>query len=378
MRTDCDILVVGGGFYGCMIAAHLRQRHTRVQLIEAGAQLLGRASYANQARVHQGYHYPRSLVTGFRSRANYERFRQHFSDCLFADFQHLYAIGREFSKVSAAQFELFCRRIGAPLQPAPRELARLFHPSTIEAVYLVEEVAFDASKLRQRMQQTLAAAGVEISLNTRAIRLNASANGSLRVLAEGPSGAQDFQARQVFNCTYSGLNQLALASGLPTVALKQELAEMALVQVPTGWETLAVTVMCGPFFSLMPFPARGLHTLSHVRYTPHAAWPDPHPAGILTEAIFAQVERVSAFERMRRDAARYLPAIGECEYRDSLWEMKTILPANEADDGRPILFRAHAGVPNYHLVLGAKLDNVFDVFDQIDRLCDGGETAKVA
>ena len=26
--------------------------------------------------------------------------------------------------------------------------------------------------------------------------------------------------------------------------------------------------MCGPFFSAMPFPARGLHTLSHVRYTP--------------------------------------------------------------------------------------------------------------
>lgn len=378
MHTDCDVLVVGGGFYGCMIAAYLRQRYARVLLLEAGNQLLCRASYANQARVHQGYHYPRSLVTGFRSRANYERFRQHFPECLFTDFQHVYAIGREFSKVSAAQFELFCRRIGAPFQPAPGELARWFRSSSIEAVYLVEEVAFDACKLRQRMQQTLTTAGVDISLNTRAIRLNSLADGSLRVVVENAAGSQEIIAGQVFNCTYSNLNQLALASGLPTVALKQELAEMALVQVPSGWESLAVTVMCGPFFSLMPFPARGLHTLSHVRYTPHASWPDPHPDGITSEAIAAQFERVSAFERMRRDAARYVTAIADCDYRDSLWEIKTLLPANEVDDGRPILFRAHAGARNYHLVLGAKLDNVFDVFDQIDQLCDGGANAKVA
>src|SRR5262249_38409470 len=82
------------------------------------------------------------------------------------------------------------------------------------------------------------------------------------------------------------------------------------------------------------------------------------------------------FGHMRRDAARYLPALAEAEYVDSLWEVKTVLPVNESDDGRPILFQAHAGLPNFHCVLGAKIDNIFDVLDQIDLQTAPG--AKVA
>src|SRR5262249_37221803 len=52
---EYDVLVVGGGFYGCLIACHLRRRYPRVLLVEKQADLLERASYVNQARVHQGY-----------------------------------------------------------------------------------------------------------------------------------------------------------------------------------------------------------------------------------------------------------------------------------------------------------------------------------
>ena len=55
-----------------------------------------------------------------------------------------------------------------------------------------------------------------------------------------------------------------------------------------------------------------------------------------------------------------------------------MLPVNEADDGRPILFRPDAGLPNYHLVLGAKLDNVFDVLDRIDGLTGRSPLPQVA
>ena len=67
-----DALVVGGGFYGCGIAAALRQRHglARVLVVERETDLLARASYVNQARVHNGYHYPRSFMTAYRSRVS--------------------------------------------------------------------------------------------------------------------------------------------------------------------------------------------------------------------------------------------------------------------------------------------------------------------
>jgi hypothetical protein len=126
--------------------------------------------------------------------------------------------------------------------------------------------------------------------------------------------------------------------------------------------------MCGPFFSLMPFPPQGLHTLSHVRYTPHRSWVDsggPHhdPYEDLDRS-----PRQSNFSYMLRDAERYLPALRGCLHVDSLWEIKTVLPASEADDSRPILLRSHFGMPGLHCVLGAKIDNVYDALDEIERL----------
>ena len=50
--------------------------------------------------------------------------------------------------------------------------------------------------------------------------------------------------------------------------------------------------------------------------------------------------------------------------------MKTVLPRSEADDSRPILFRSHHGIPNYHVVMGGKIDNVYDVADELAKVVD--------
>ena len=65
-RNDIlDAVVIGGGFYGCAIAIYLvKQRGLKqVHLVEREPGILTRASYNNQARVHNGYHYPRSFTT---------------------------------------------------------------------------------------------------------------------------------------------------------------------------------------------------------------------------------------------------------------------------------------------------------------------------
>jgi hypothetical protein len=69
---------------------------------------------------------------------------------------------------------------------------------------------------------------------------------------------------------------------------------------------------------------------------------------------------------MVRDAARFLPMLNECRYEDSLWEIKSVLPRSEMDDSRPILFRRHHGLTNLHCVLGAKIDNIFDLLDELN------------
>jgi glycine/D-amino acid oxidase-like deaminating enzyme len=363
MGTECDAAVIGGGFFGCMTALRLSQQRRRVVVLEKHDRLLGRASYHNQARVHNGYHYPRSLTTALRSRLNFPRFVEQFGSCLERGFDQYYAVARQFSKVTATQFRNFFRRVGAPLGPAPPAVRRLFNEDLVEEVFRVTEYAFDAVRLRDLLQAWLAEAGVEVRTGTEVLRVQALPGGRLRVTLRGTA---ELAAGEVFNCTYAQTNQILNASGLPLVPLKQELTEMALVEVPDCLRKVGITVMCGPFFSVMPFPPRGLHSLSHVRYTPHDAWQEGPGQPVPASEEVSRRPRQTSFPWMVHDAARFVPILKECRYRDSLWEVKTVLPRNEADDGRPILFRRHHGLPNLHCVLGAKIDNVYDLLDEMD------------
>jgi hypothetical protein len=142
---------------------------------------------------------------------------------------------------------------------------------------------------------------------------------------------------------------------------------MALVEVPPSLKNVGVTVMCGPFFSFMPFPARGLHTFSHVRYTPHHAWHDKETE-IDNQRYFERVPKMTHFPYMQKDSQRYMPIVRHFVQHGSLWELKTILPQSEADDSRPILFKRDVGLPGLTCVLGGKIDNVYDMERELDAL----------
>lgn len=362
-----DAVVIGGGFYGCVIAVYLARERglRRIMLVEREASLMSRASYSNQARIHNGYHYPRSLTTAWRSRVNFPRFIEDWPQAAMADFLKVYAIARRGSKVTARQFERFCQEIGARLRPADRSVAELFHPALIERAYLVEEHAFDTRKLAAWADRELAACGVTVCTDTTAGSVKRTFDDSLAIVLEPrEAGPVNIRARYVFNCTYSGINQLGGDFRGIQAGVKHEVTEMALIQMPPILSGLGVTVMDGPYFSAMPFPARGLHTLSHVRYTPHFSWQDAQqhdPYGQL-----AQYDKQSRVGRMLRDAARYMPAMAQARYVDSLFEVKTVLLKNEGDDGRPILFERSRDLPNFYSVLGGKIDNIYDILERLD------------
>lgn len=360
-----DAVVLGGGFYGCAIAIHLaRQRRLRrVLVMESENALLTRASYHNQARVHNGYHYPRSFVTANRSRLNFPLFVRDWPSAVKGDFTKLYAVARRNSQVTARQFQRFCKEIGAPLEPAAADARALFDHSQIEAVFVAQEHVFDATALAQWARDELRAADVQVALGTKATEVCTAKTAGLKVTAVTGGVREEVQSRLVFNCTYSGLQQVRDGCDNTDIKLKHEIAEMALVQLRGELSRMGVTVMDGPFFSLMPFPPRQLHTLSHVRYTPHLYWQGAQ--GIDPYDRLRSYPRESRADRMVRDAARYMPAILDAKYVDSLFEVKTLSSRNESDDGRPILFEKHDALPGYYCVLGSKIDNIYDVLERL-------------
>ena len=365
-----DVAVIGGGFYGCAFALFAREQDERVVLIEKEADLLTRASYANQARVHHGYHYPRSVMTAQRSAINFPRFVEEFRACLDESFEMVYAIARD-SKVTADQFVRICERIQAPIKAAPDRYRQLFDDSLIERVFVVNEVAFDAVRLRALFKQKLEAMGVDVLHGGIVDKVIPCDEGHGLDVVMAPESSR-LCARRVINCAYAQINTILRNSGLPLVPLKHEISELPLVEVPAPLKAVGVTVMDGPYFSAMPFPPKGLHTLHHVRYSPHDFWHDPD-AYRDAHGDLARRARASNFEFMVRDASRYLPMFRQSRQAGSLFEVKTVLPRNEVDDGRPILLRNDYGMDGFSVVLGAKIDNIYDALEAW-RLVSGTET----
>ncbi len=180
--STVDAVIIGGGFYGATIAIYLAKQRglKRVVLVERESALLTRASYNNQARIHNGYHYPRSFTTAYRSRVNLPHFVRDWPGAVEQDFTKLYAITRRNSKVTAKQFVRFCKEIGAKIEPANQSQRQLFESRLIEEVFLVEEYVFDSGKLADWAEEQLRACDADVRYETRVTAISRADHAQLK------------------------------------------------------------------------------------------------------------------------------------------------------------------------------------------------------
>lgn len=357
-RASVDYLIVGGGFYGCCLALFLRSISKKVMLVEAGEDILARASRVNQARVHTGFHYPRSMLTAVKSLVLHKRFASDFPEAIVDDFQMLYAIASTRSRVSAKRFHGMFRDMGSPIRPADASSTALFDPRRIEQVFACREYAFDYRVLRRKLLERFDAIDLDVRMRTAVTGIEDRPAGAVARLSTG----EEIEARFIFNVTYSQINALLRTAGLPEADMKHEIAEVALVKPPPQLEHLGVTVMDGPFFSCMPHPGEGLHSLTHVRYTPQQSWTDRSSPSSAYDRLAAETPE-SRHRYMIADGQRYLPCLADAEWQRSLFDVKTVLLKNEDDDGRPILFRRQPHGSHVISIMGGKIDNIYDLFD---------------
>ncbi len=353
--------VIGGGFYACYLACELAMNGVEVDLFEMEPELMSRASSLNQARVHGGYHYPRHTPTALRSRVNYPRFVGEFSDCLKRDFTHIYAIARHNSKVSARQFHHFMKKVGSPLEKVSAQDMKFFNSQTVEEAFYVEECTFDAMKLRATMAERLAHAEVNVYLSARVQKVEERSRASFALTVNGLQTTKTYDL--VLNCTYADILNVQFTKR-PSV-LEYEIAELALVELPRPLKNYGFTLMCGPFFSTLPYPSTDFHSLSHVRYTPHLRWTSIDRVD--SSQVLADFEKQTRFEYMIRDAQKYMPSLEGTRHVRSFFEVKTLLPQNSSNDGRPIFFEKDSDQPNFVSIMGGKIDNVYDISERIKQ-----------
>ena len=77
-----DKIIIGSGLYGLYSALFCGEKGQKVLVLECDLTPFRRATYINQARVHQGYHYPRSISTAMKSAGYFDRFNKDFDFCI--------------------------------------------------------------------------------------------------------------------------------------------------------------------------------------------------------------------------------------------------------------------------------------------------------
>lgn len=372
-----DRVIIGGGLYGLYSAYYCAKKGENVIVLEHDSEPFKRATYINQARVHMGYHYPRSFSTATKSAGYFRRFNENFGFCVLDSFDQVYATSSDFSWTNAKQFKEFCRAAEIKCDEVPVE--KYFNRGMCDGAFLTEEYTYDAHILRDWFLEKLSHyKNAEICYNSRIVSIENQGDYYRVILQDDKVLESSF----VLNATYASCNQILKKcrdSSLETFGIKYELCEIILCNVNEKLKDTGITVMDGPFFSIMPFGKTGNHSLTSVTFTPHMTSYDTVPTfecQIKSEG-FCTIEQLgncndcpakpeTAWSYMSNLARKYLKSEYGFQYKESLFSMKPILKASEIDDSRPTVIKIHSEKPYFVSVLSGKINTVYDLDNILD------------
>ena len=375
-----DKLIIGAVLYGLYAALYCGKRGQQVEVLEIEQAPFTRATYINQARVHMGYHYPRSLSTAMKSAGYFKRFVEDYSFCIHTKFEQIYATSSHFSWTDATEFRKFCQDAGIPCKPLPVE--EYFQPGLCDGAFLTEEYTYDAHILRDYLMEEIAKyPGIKLHFGRKITEIEKQTD-CYEVTALHEGKQEVYRAPFVLNATYASVNQiLRKVKGAETqdFGLKYELCEIILCKASDKIRNIGFTVMDGPFFSIMPFGKTGYHSLTSVTFTPHKTSYDATPqfpcvgengnccqGGFLGNCNDCPGRPESAWEYMSTLARKYMREEYAFSYEKSLFSMKPILKASEIDDSRPTVIRALSEDPVFISVLSGKINTVYDLDPFLD------------
>ncbi|MFN8304283.1 MAG: FAD-dependent oxidoreductase [Saprospiraceae bacterium] len=367
-----DTIIVGGGIFGCYAALWLAGRGAKVALLEKEARLFQKASLVNQARLHGGYHYPRSLATAAMSDEHKERFTAEHRAFINFSFEKYYAIEQFGSFTDARQFERFCERLNIRCERV-REHA-LFNFHRLEALYCTQEYSFDPVLLREYYRQRVENEG-NIQVFKPALVETARPDGADWKVSVRYHDRQILLCSPVvINATYAATNAINRLFGVRELDLTHEISEIAFITSRQFGER-GLTVMDGAFGSIMPYGLSGLLSLSSVAYTHHkisydrlprfdCQQPDTDPAcrpeapGICTTC---QRRPPSNARKMLAQMRQYFSEQVEFEYLFSYFTIKSKLQANYIDDGRPTEIARLRDEPRFYCLFAGKINSIYEI-----------------
>lgn len=353
------VLVIGAGLYGRYVADLYHQYGHNVTIIadddclDFNKTRRNSASLINQARIHNGYHYPRSLATAMQSKRNYRRFIDDFEEAVI-DFDQVYAIPKRGSATSSKQFEEFCERVDIFFSEMH---FKEFDYSQIDKTYLCDEKAIDTKLMMKIASEKFQFDRLIID---EILKIERSDCSDRKWSLKTSRYFDTFDL--IVNCSYSGINTIEEIAGVELTNVKFEVCEVSMFRDRSNLlKNRGLTIMDGQFVSFMPWSKSGLWSLTSVCYTPHFS--DTR----LSRSIDVR-ETAQKSSEMKQQLKRYLDRdiVDSLVFENSKFVVKTV-PLNAENDDNRLINISDKG-DGFVSILGGKLDAIYEIKDMLEKI----------
>ena len=339
-------LVIGAGIHGSTAAIELGRAGYSVLVVDAQPDLFMGTSGASHNRIHLGHHYPRSRETILECRDGHAYFKENFGESLtYPEFY--YVIHKERSRTSTAEYRAIMDEHNLPYQEEwPDEY--FLDRSKIDSSFRVQEAYFDVIKLRELIKVKFAELGITTRFSFPIKEVSRDDN---RITLTSASGETlETEADLIVNATYTNTNALQKAFGTTDHLTEYEYENTEVAVVASERELPALTVMDGPFITVMPY---GGHPGQYVIYD---------VVNSVVSRTFGydhvpETKRESNWAEMRKHGMEYYPFFKDLTYVRSLWANRPIPLRKEAqtNDSRATRIVRHDYPIPFYSILEGKL-----------------------
>lgn len=330
------ILIKGAGWYGCHIGLSLVEAGHEVAVHELRSDIFLGASGNNPARLHSGFHYPRSALTQESCMENQDAFLRSYGFLTHEIKTNIYAVADSGSFLDFGAYKKCIQKTTAWEEVSPSA----YGLRNVEGAAAVQERHIVTDDVRRFFRD--------------ALKDNLSVNCDLFM-----SGSEDYYD-WIIDCTFSQ------TTATPAMTIdRYEPCLTVLLQTDTNQ---AITIMDGPFPSLYPWnESLGLCSLTSALYTPLSKSCRSYKEAV---ELLARTTRHALMDRaksMFRQMAYYYPKLGDTDIiLDSNLRTSVRAMPSSAADAR-ICKVVKTGEKTL-VVLAGKIDAIFHAEKEIKRI----------
>jgi hypothetical protein len=206
-------------------------------------------------------HYPRDLETAREALQSYEKFKAMFPQSI-KELDQYYAISKSDTKTSPEEYLKFAQNIGIDFTEIKPEL--FFKDDSVDLLLKVPESTFDVATLKSHILSMLG--------NTRNIKLRLNCeiqtihNEEIQPILVTKDGEKESFDKVIFS-SYAMCRKHFQKLTLKDLQIEYQICQVVL-GVTTVLRNTGITIMDGPFWSVMPYGKTVYHSLTNVKYTP--------------------------------------------------------------------------------------------------------------